>query len=110
VATLHIDTAMIEEKKAALQRQAEELDRQLVAIDRQGQELQRQRAQVVANLNAVAGALELCDELLKAAADSRRPTAEPEMTLEQLKERLGADEVEFIPREGQAGEGEKVQG
>ena len=101
----------IEQRKAALQRQGQELDRRLVEIDRQGQQLQQERSQVIANLNAVAGALQLCEELLKATADGGQQTPDPgAMTLEELKERVGANEVEFVPSGEQAEESEKVQG
>ena len=102
----------IEQRKAALQRQGQELDRRLVEIDRQGQQLQQERSQVIANLNAVSGALQLCEELLKATDDGGRTTAgeEPGLTLEELKERVGANEVEFVPSGEQAEESEKVQG
>lgn len=92
----------IEERKAALQRQGQELDRRLVEIDRQGQQLQQERSQVIANLNAVAGALQLCEELLRTTADGGQPTAEeePGLTLEQLKERIGADSVEVVEVDG----------
>jgi len=87
----------IEQRKAALQRQGQELDRRLVEIDRQGQQLQQERSQVIANLNAVSGALQLCEELLKATADGGQPTPDPgAMTLEELKERVGANSIEVV--------------
>jgi cell division protein ZapA (FtsZ GTPase activity inhibitor) len=94
-----VESGVIEQRKAALQRQGQELDRRLVEIDRQGQQLQQERGQVIANLNAVSGALQLCEDLLKTTADSRQPAAEPGLTLEQLKERIGADSVEVVEGE-----------
>jgi len=88
-----VEVGTIEQRKAALQRQGQELDRRLVEID-------RQRGQVIANLNAVSGALQLCEDLLKTTADSRQPAAEPGLTLEQLKERIGADSVEVVEGDG----------
>lgn len=78
------------------------MDRRLVEIDRQGQQLQQERSQVIANLNAVSGALQLCEDLLRTTADSGRPTAEaePALTLEQLRERIGADSVEVVEGDG----------
>jgi len=97
-----VESGVIEQRKAALQRQGQELDRRLVEIDRQGQQLQQERGQVIANLNAVSGALQLCEDLLKATADSRQPAAEeePGLTLEQLRERIGADSVEVVEGDG----------
>ena len=90
-----VEVGTIEQRKAALQRQGQELDRRLVEID-------RQRGQVIANLNAVSGALQLCEDLLKTTADSRQPAAEeePGLTLEQLRERIGADSVEVVEGDG----------
>jgi len=104
-----IEVGTIEERKAALQMQAQGLDRRLVEIDRQGQQLQRERGQVIANLNAVGGALELCDDLLKAGRANPVDPDPAAMTLEQLKERIGPDEAKGQSSE-QAAEGQKGAG
>jgi len=71
--TVVISGVTIEQRKVVLQRRGQELERRLTEIDRQGQRLQQERGQVIADMNAVSGALQLCDELL----EGRTPTAEP---------------------------------
>ena len=97
-----VSGTQIEERRAALQRQGQELDRRLVEIDRRGQQLQQERGQVIADMNAVSGALQLCEELLRGLVNptpTPGPVGEP-VTLEEWKEMPGADSV-GVPEQGQ---------
>ena len=100
--TVVISGVTIEQRKVVLQRRGQELERRLTEIDRQGQRLQQERGQVIADMNAVSGALQLCEELLRGLVNptpTPGPVGEP-VTLEEWKEMPGADSV-GVPEQGQ---------
>ena len=81
----------VEKRRASLLRQREELMQRLAALQGQRQAVEREIGERTADLNAVHGALQVCDSLLQELGGDNK------FGLDQLGQVLGADEVRFVP-------------
>lgn len=92
---------MVEGRKKALLAQRQQLQSDMVQLRQQQEAINRRIEQVVADLNAVQGALQVCDSLLEELA--RGDGQGQGISLEELQQELGAESVEIVPEEPAGG-------
>jgi len=88
---------LVQQRRQALERQRQQLQQRMAQLQQQRQGIDHQIQQTTADLNAVHGAVQLCDSLLQEAGGNG-PVSVP-IGMEELGEVLDADAVEFVDEE-----------
>lgn len=83
----------VEKRRAALLRQRDQLMQRLAQLQGERRAVEQEIGERTADLNAVGGALQLCDSLLQELGGDGKLDISQSM----LGQMLGADEVHFVP-------------
>jgi predicted nucleic acid-binding Zn-ribbon protein len=92
---------MVERRRVSLLQQQQQVQGGLAQLEQQRQVIQQRIEQAVADMNAVRGALQVCDSLLE-----ELPQGDGEgkdMSLEELRQELGAESVGVVPEDPAGG-------